>query len=91
MKRLAWMIVLTFALLPASMASACPTCKDAIPSTDSENPNLVPGGINASIFYMLGGLLVSIGLVATVITKGVTSTNARMVKMTNDQTRLPNE
>ena len=92
MKRLSWIIAIAMVLVPAGLALACPMCKDSIPDTDALNPENVPGGINTSIYYMLGGLFATIGLVATVITRGVRSTDARMTTgMTNDQTRNPNE
>lgn len=78
MKRLTLLIAIALILLPAGFSYACPGCKDGVPTMDSENPNLVPIGINNSIYYMLGGLFATIGLLATVITKGVMSTNAQM-------------
>ena len=91
MKRLTWIIAIALILLPAGISYACPGCKDGVPSMDAESPNLVPVAINNSVYYMLGGLFATIGLLATVITKGVMSTNAHMTqKMTNDQTRNPN-
>jgi hypothetical protein len=63
---------------------ACPMCKDSIPNTDALNPESVPSGINTSIYYMLGGLFATIGMLATVITKGVRSTNAQMAKIAKD-------
>ena len=78
MKRLSWIIAIAVLLLPAALALACPLCKESIPNTDAENPDLVPVGINNSIYYMLGGLFVTMGLLATVITKGIRSTDARM-------------
>lgn len=88
MKRLTWIIAIALILLPAGFTYACPGCKDGVPNLDAEAPNLVSSGINNSIYYMLGGLFATIGLLATVITKGVMSTNARM---TNVETRNPNQ
>lgn len=92
MKRLSWIIAITLILLPAGLATACPMCKDSIPNSDARNPESLPGGFNTSVYYMLGGLFATIGLVSNVITKGVRSTNARMSGITpNDQTGNPNE
>lgn len=88
MKPLSWIIAIALTLLPAGLAVACPACKDSIPNTDALNPESLPGGINTSIYYMLGGLFATIGMLATVITKGVRNTNA---KMTSDQTKMTKE
>ena len=81
------MIVLAALLLSASAARACPMCKDTISETatvaqsqdGSSGPQAsLPSGFNFSIYYMLTGLLCTIGLVAGVITKGVRDSNASM-------------
>jgi hypothetical protein len=85
MMRIALMtVVLTALLLPAAAARACPMCKDTISETATAQPqdrtagpqSSLPGGFNFSIYYMLGGLFCTIGLVAGVITKGIRDSNA---------------
>jgi hypothetical protein len=78
-------IVLAALLLSAAAAHACPMCKDTISDTaniaqgqdGSAGPQAgLPSGFNFSIYYMLTGLLCTIGLVAGVITKGIRDSNA---------------
>lgn len=64
-------------ILP-SIVMACPFCKESIPESDALQRSSLPGGFNASVYYMLIGLFMTIGLLAGVITRGVRSTNARM-------------
>ena len=75
----------TFVVLAAlgSAASACPMCKDSVPNKegastplrDSSDPGgqNISGGINASVYVMLGTLFATMGLVSTVIIKGLRS------------------
>ena len=79
--------VLAALLLSAGIAGACPMCKDTIsdtaamsqPQDGSGGPQAaLPSGFNFSIYYMLTGLLCTIGLVAGVITKGIRDSNASM-------------
>jgi hypothetical protein len=78
--------VLAALLLSAGIAGACPMCKDTISDTAMSQPQdgsggpqaSLPSGFNFSIYYMLTGLLCTIGLVAGVITKGVRDSNASM-------------
>jgi hypothetical protein len=65
--------------LISNIAMACPMCKDSIPNSDAAQATSLPGGFNLSVYYMLVSLFVTIGMCATIITKGVKSTNARMV------------
>lgn len=70
-------------LVATSSAFACPMCKDSVPnkenaptlldSSANESRN-ISGGINTSIFVMLGGLLGVLGIVSTVIIKGIKTT-----------------
>jgi hypothetical protein len=64
-------------ILP-SIVLACPFCKESIPESDALQRSSLPGGFNMSVYYMLIGLFMTIGLLAGVITKGVRETNARM-------------
>lgn len=80
-------LLVSLALLIATGgAPACPMCKDSVPNRegaaalrDSYNSNgqNISGGINASVYFMLGGLVGVIGLVGTVIVKGARSAEAR--------------
>ena len=65
-------------VLPAALALACPMCKDSIPNSDAQQAGSLPGGFNFSVYYMLIGLFVTLGISVGVITKGILSTNARM-------------
>jgi hypothetical protein len=74
-----WTLTVTLTLLvPAAMALACPMCKESIPNSDAEQAGGLPGGFNASVYYMLIGVFATAGLVIGVITRGVRSANARM-------------
>jgi hypothetical protein len=77
-RRLTWIVTIALLLLPAGLALACPMCKDSIPNSDASQASSLPGGFNASVYYMLTGFFVTLGLCAGVITKGVYNTNARM-------------
>src|SRR5438045_690672 len=80
MKRfLASLIVLT----ATTGALACPMCKDSVSNREGETNELhdsyttggqnIAGGMNTSVYVMLGTLFGTIGLVSTVIVKGVRS------------------
>jgi len=67
-------------------ASACPMCKDSVSNREGETNELhdsyttggqnIASGLNVSVYVMLGTLFGMIGLVSTVIVKGVHSSNA---------------
>ena len=67
-------------------AGACPMCKDSIPNSDAAQASSLPSGFNTSVYYMLGGLFVTIGLVTSAIVKGVRSTP---VHLPSDPRRPP--
>ena len=77
-RRLTWIVMIAVTLLPAVLAHACPMCKDSIPNSEVQQTANIPGGFNASVYYMLTGLFVTLGMCVGVITKGVYNTNARM-------------
>jgi hypothetical protein len=52
-------------LLPAGAASACPNCRESIPNNDAPQSAGLPGGFNASIYFMLGG----VGLVGAFVVR----------------------
>lgn len=62
----------------AGLAVACPMCKDSIPNSDAQSAANVPAGFNFSVYYMLASLFAVMGLVGTVIVKGIRSTDRRM-------------
>ena len=67
-------------------ASACPMCKDSVSNREGETNELhdsyttggqnIASGLNVSVYVMLGTLFGMIGLVSTVIVKGVHSSSA---------------
>jgi len=66
-------------------ASACPLCKDsasnqegavtALHDANTSNGENISGGLNTSIYVMGGCLLGVMGMVSTVIVRGVKSSN----------------
>ena len=66
---------LALALWPASLASACPTCKDSIPNSDAPQASSLPGGFNVSIYYMLGGVGLIGGLVVRMLVREARATD----------------
>src|SRR5437764_15255806 len=83
MKRfLAAIIVLT----ATTAAFACPMCKDSVSNREGETNELhdsyttggqnIATGLNVSVYVMLGTLFGMMGLVSTVIVKGVRSSSA---------------
>ena len=65
MRRRVFAALLALPLLPAGLASACPNCKDSIPSNDAPQSAGLPGGFNTSIYFMLG----SVGLVGAFVVR----------------------
>jgi len=77
MKRLTPVLVIVLTLaLTATAALACPLCKESVPSSDAQSAGGVPSGFNNSIFLMLGGLFVVMGMVAFTVIKGMRSAPA---------------
>jgi hypothetical protein len=82
---------LTALLLPTLNAAvmACPMCKDSIPNAEGpagpggpSDPSQMssaslPGGFNTSVYLMLIGLFVCMGLVAWTVIKGIRNTPNR--------------
>ena len=74
MKRLTPILVTALLLaFTATAALACPMCKDSVPASDAQAGGGVPSGFNNSIFLMLGGLLLVLGMVAFTVIKGIRS------------------
>ena len=71
---LAFLLLLGATALPAG---ACPTCRDSVaPSADARQIGPSTGladGFNASIWVMLGGVGISLGLVGCLVTRVVRS------------------
>ena len=90
MKRLAAIIVL---LTTCSGAFACPMCKDSASNREgaagirdqyTSNGEGMSTGLNRSIYVMLGVLFGILGVVSTVIVKGIRNTDARGRKRLGD-------
>ena len=70
-------------ILACSAAGACPMCKDSIPNKEGDSASLhnsftasgqhISAGINASVYFMLGGALAVMTMVGVIITRGVRS------------------
>ena len=75
MNRRSLFICAALILSTCGLTSACPMCKDSIPSSDAAQAGSLPGGFNTSVYIMLTSLIGVIGLVSGVIYKGITSTN----------------
>jgi hypothetical protein len=59
----------------ASVAHACPMCKDSIATAGDAPPGTLSAGFNLSIYAMLGGALAMLAFVCRVIYKGVRDSN----------------
>lgn len=66
-------VVLTLAI--CGIVSACPMCKDSIPSSDAAQAGSLPGGFNTSVYIMLVSFFSVLGIVSGIIYKGVSTTN----------------
>ena len=75
MKLFARLVPVFVVLLFASAAVACPLCKDSIPNSDAEAASNVGVGINNSVYFMLGGFFVVLGLISGIVVKGVRDAN----------------
>ena len=80
------LLVTVLMLVVGSAAQACPMCKDSVPNQEGATSALrdsydaggqnISGGMNASVYVMLGTLIGTIGLVSTVMVKGIRSSAA---------------
>ena len=66
-------------LMMATLAQACPMCKDSVPNSDAQAAAGVPTGLNTSVYFMLTGLFSVMGLVSFVIVKGIRESDSRSV------------
>lgn len=64
---------LLFVLALTTAALACPACKDTVANTDAQTAGAVGAGFNASIYVMLGGFFVAVGIVLRTIVRGMRS------------------
>ena len=74
---------LTIFSFPA-FAPACPMCKDSIPNGEAataQQAGSLPSGFNYSVYYMLSGLFVTLGLISTIVYKGIRSTNVSIPRI----------
>jgi hypothetical protein len=91
MKRL--LLILTLAVSTTS-ASACPMCKDSIANKEgatdlrdaySANGQNISAGMNYSVYAMLGVLFGTIGLVSTIIVRGIRSSDRAAKRRERDE------
>ena len=66
--------------LLVAVAQACPMCKDSVPNSDAQSAAGVPVGLNNSVYFMLGGLFFTIGLIGFVVVKGIRDSDARSTR-----------
>jgi hypothetical protein len=67
-----WTPLLTVVLvlsLHATLALACPNCKDSVGNSDAQSASGVPGGFNHSVYLLLSAFLVVLGSIVTMIVK----------------------
>jgi hypothetical protein len=74
-------------LSACNVGRACPLCKDSASNSEdgtsglhdahTSNGENISGGLNTSIYVMLGSLVGVMGLVSTVIVKGIRSSAGR--------------
>ena len=76
MKKLAIILSVSTVLTVTAAASACPMCKDTIAENAQQEAALLPSGLNASIYLMLGSFLGALGLCGGVIAKAVKAGNS---------------
>jgi hypothetical protein len=69
-------LVTVITLATTAIASACPLCKDSIPSSDAQAPGGIPAGFNHTIYLMLGGLVCVLGMVTFTLVKGARGTSS---------------
>jgi len=84
MKKLMIALIASSALTTAALA--CPMCKDSVSNREGETTGLhdsyttggqnISGGLNTSVYVMLGTFFGVLGMVSTVIVKGVRSSSA---------------
>jgi len=95
MKR--WTILLTLTILfsACGFATACPMCKDSIPNGEAataQQAGSLPSGFNYSVYYMLSGLFVTLGLISTVVYRGIRSTDVALPRRPQGfEIKPPNE
>jgi hypothetical protein len=81
MKRLPLILIPVVILAACGFAIGCPMCKDSIPNGEAATAaqaGSLPSGFNYSVYYMLSGLFLTLGLISTIIYKGIASTNVRL-------------
>jgi hypothetical protein len=81
MNRRSLFICAALILSTCGLTSACPMCKDSIPNGEASTAaqaGSLPSGFNYSVYYMLSGLFITLGLISTVVYKGIRSTNVEI-------------
>lgn len=78
MRQLRWITLVAVLAVASAEAGACPNCRESVADTqeagvDAHEPAAVrselSSGFNASIWVMLGGVGLSLGLVGTLVTR----------------------
>ena len=78
--------IVSVSMLACSIASACPMCKDSIPNGESAaQAGSLPGGFNTSVYFLLLGLFMTIGLISLGLVRGIRSTNTRVTSGQNSR------
>ena len=80
MKRWIPMLSSLAVLVLTVAAQACPMCKDSVPNSDAQSASGVPVGLNSSVYFMLAGLFMTIGLIGFVVVKGIRDADSRSTR-----------
>jgi hypothetical protein len=72
-----YILPLLIVALLATVAHACPNCKDSIPTSNADSPAGVANGINASVYLMLGAFLAVLGFVLNLVVKASRTPSSR--------------
>jgi hypothetical protein len=83
MRRIRIILLVVWLAAPAGPVAACPNCRESVDSTTGEPGQVTQpdaedrtatfsDGFNASIWVMLSGLGLSLGLIATIVTRTAT-------------------
>ena len=74
MRRYVPLLTIVLLLAACGLASACPFCKDSIPSSDAQAMGGVPSGFNNTIYLMLGGMFSVLGFVVFTLARAARTT-----------------
>ena len=74
MKRFGLILSIVLILCLNAAVLACPMCKDSVPNSDASQPTGLPGGLNTSVYLLLGTFLGVLTLVLGGLWKAVPTT-----------------